>query len=456
MNIDWSAWGPPLAVVGIGAVMGFVSVLRSRGGDRAVVAEGSREDLAGNRVAMIEALKALELERDKLDPDAYQREREALLARGAAAARALDVGIDDPADGGLGALTGLLRAERDRVGPEIFASAARAVAPELAATARPVLAPEWKGAGSAFALCAVAALLYGMADESATDRRDGASMTGKQDLGAAPPAGAPAMPPQWEAARAAAASKLDADPQDLAALNEMTRLQLSAGDATQAMAFNQRAFAVAPADPDARTYKAVMAAMVGMYDKALTDLDAVLVDHPQHAAALTYKGLVLLEMGRAADAIPVLESAVQANPADPNLVRLLGRARQVAAGGGAPAAPPTPAGPAEVLLSGTIQVDPAKAATLSGQETVYVSLRDPAGGPPLGAVKLPAGPFPLAFEVTTANLIQMGGARPIPAAVDLKVRIDVDGNPMTQEPGMPVAEQKGVAKGTTGVAIALQ
>ena len=88
---------------------------------------------------------------------------------------------------------------------------------------------------------------------------------------------------------------------------------------------------------------------------------------------------------------------------------------------------------------------------LDGSEIVYVSLRDPAGGPPVAAVRLPPGPFPMPFEVTSANVIVMGAARPVPGTLDLSVRIDTDGNPMTRTDAEPSFMAKAVTKGTSGI-----
>src|SRR5688572_25342576 len=85
-----------------------------------------------------------------------------------------------------------------------------------------------------------------------------------------------------------------------------------------------------------------------------------------------------------------------------------------------------------VVLGGTLTIDPARAGSVSQAKTLFVSVRDPAGGPPLAALKLEPGPFPLKFAVTEANAIPMGGvARPFPAKVDLTVRLDADGDPLT-------------------------
>ena len=93
-----------------------------------------------------------------------------------------------------------------------------------------------------------------------------------------------------------------------------------------------------------------------------------------------------------------------------------------------------PAG--KLALSGTI----AYAGPVSGV-AVFVSVKDPGRpGPPLAALKLPPGPFPLAFSLTEANLMQMGGAPPaIPETVALVVTLDSDGDAMTKAPGDPKA-----------------
>jgi hypothetical protein len=87
---------------------------------------------------------------------------------------------------------------------------------------------------------------------------------------------------------------------------------------------------------------------------------------------------------------------------------------------------------------------------------VFVSVRAPTGGPPLAALKLPAGPFPLDFEVTTADAIAMGGGvRPFTDQLKLVVRIDNDGNAMTRD-DEPEVTLDSVDKGTTGLVLTLE
>jgi hypothetical protein len=107
-----------------------------------------------------------------------------------------------------------------------------------------------------------------------------------------------------------------------------------------------------------------------------------------------------------------------------------------------PSAPPVlpdreaPAASAKLDLSGTIAfTGETKAVAL------FVSVKDPANpGPPLAAKQLPAGPFPMSFTLTDADVVQMGaGPRPMPATVALTVRLDTDGNAMSKDPTDPIA-----------------
>ncbi len=103
----------------------------------------------------------------------------------------------------------------------------------------------------------------------------------------------------------------------------------------------------------------------------------------------------------------------------------------------------------EMLISGTITAP----AEVPAAKAIFVSLRDPARrGPPLAAKRLPAGPFPMEFTVTEADRPMANGD--VPATFQLKVTLDIDGNPMAKSP----EDLEGVVegkKGATGVHVAL-
>ncbi len=484
MTIDWSEWGPPLAVLVAGLIGGLAYARATRGSDleqREAERLGRREDLRRAKDGTLEALRALEFDRTKLDPEDYDAQRKALLAMGADALRGLDeVGpgptpdASKPAhDEQQQAARALLESQRATLGDEAVDAALAALdAKSRRATSAPetdeppAVSPAWQGAAWALLAVALIGTLWWNLGGSATERGDG-SMTGNTTpsggMGSAP--ATPGAEPEWPGKRELEA-RLAADPGDLGALNDLTEIALGQQDLSRAMTLNSQARTVSPDDPDARVYFALLRMSIGQVDEALTDLDAVLAQHPTHGRALAYKGLILLNQGQPDAAATALQQAIDAGaPGRPALEQELIRARAMAMGGDAPPAPmptaphppldPAPAG--DALLAGTITVPVDIAGRLSGSEVVFVSLRDPAGGPPLAALRLPPGPFPLAFRVKPSDVISMGGApRTVPETVDVSVRIDLDGNAMTRSDGEPSFTQQGVRVGTTELGVALQ
>ncbi len=439
MTIDWAVWGPPAAVLAAAVAFGVSSVVRLRSEDRSVTTEGRTIDLASTRDATIEALRQLEIERPKMERADYERERELLIGRGARALEALDVPASDVAE-----------------------VPAAAPAPTPAAPARPGgLSPEWKGALAMLAVVLVVGGLWQWLDRTAGPRREGANMTGNQDLAGASAPQDPKQSPEYLARKAELDARIAANPNDLESLNQLTFLYLRVGDPPLAMQTNDKALAVAPNDADARTWRAVITAMMGMADRALEGFDEVLRDVPDHPQATVYKGLLLLEQGRATEAIPLLEKAIVLNPGNPAAQAALEQARRMAG-----AAPPTGGGPlpapgaTQTIVQGTIAIDPAAVAAVPAGGVLFWSVRDPARpGPPVAADRADLGTvqFPMPFVLTTEHIRAMPGApTALPAAVDLTVRVDGDGNAMTREAGLPSATNPALAIGTSDVTVVLR
>ena len=107
--------------------------------------------------------------------------------------------------------------------------------------------------------------------------------------------------------------------------------------------------------------------------------------------------------------------------------------------------------------SGTIVAQPpAVADAASGAKAFFVSVKDPAGGPPIAAKRMAPGPFPMDLTITEADKLPMMGDRPVPAVVDVTLRLDFDGNASSRSDGEPIAEFKGLSKGTTGLEATLK
>ncbi|MCB9682725.1 MAG: hypothetical protein H6733_14765 [Alphaproteobacteria bacterium] len=496
-----SAWAVPFLVINVGVLLGngaMYWLLRQPDAAGRLALEGRREDLEDSRQVVVEQLKALEAERDKLSSEDYARERAELLAIGTEALRALD---DEPhlgpatvvregrppfelADGGfptaggaatspatspptlgpIDALAMRMEAER-RADPVAFdAALARLGMP----TGSGGMSGEWKGALYTLGVVALVGVMYTMAAGGARDRAPGMTMTGGDQTMPSGPAvegGAPAPPMQTDPRIAELQNRLVADPTDLDAMNQVTELSILAKDFRTAMDMNTRALTQAPDDADAHVFHALLRAVIGQRDEAFAELDQVIEGHPTNVLALVYRGILSVD-DDPARAVEVLERASQLDDS-PQVTELLARAR--AAASGAPmasmrpspgmAAPPGDAPPAdgqaEVLVAGTIEL--ADSAAASGQK-LFVSIRAPSGPPmPLAALNLAPGPFPMPFVVTSANQVAMAGmARPVPPTFTVVARLDSDGDPMTRPPTDPSITLEGVTRGTTGLTLKLQ
>lgn len=86
-------------------------------------------------------------------------------------------------------------------------------------------------------------------------------------------------------------------------------------------------------------------------------------------------------------------------------------------------------------------------------QAIYVSLRAPGvPGPPLAAKRVAPGPFPMDFVITEAD--RPMGQTPIPEKIELKVTLDVDGNPMSKS-DTDLEHVMTVTKGVTDVKVML-
>jgi len=102
---------------------------------------------------------------------------------------------------------------------------------------------------------------------------------------------------------------------------------------------------------------------------------------------------------------------------------------------GPPETPGARAGAAGAPIRGRVVAGEGVAA--GGEGVLFVIARSSGGGPPLAVKRLSIGPFPLAFEIGPADVMMAG--RPFSGPISLTARIDRDGNPLTRDPGDPVA-----------------
>ena len=78
--MDWQTWGPPLVVLSIGIAVGLGLALTA-GGQRAIEDDRTarREDLTAEKATLLEQIRSLDADRDKLGESEYARRREELV-----------------------------------------------------------------------------------------------------------------------------------------------------------------------------------------------------------------------------------------------------------------------------------------------------------------------------------------------------------------------------------------
>ncbi|HXH94554.1 MAG TPA: hypothetical protein VNN25_23450 [Thermoanaerobaculia bacterium] len=114
----------------------------------------------------------------------------------------------------------------------------------------------------------------------------------------------------------------------------------------------------------------------------------------------------------------------------------------------------SPKAPATTLLSGTIELDPSAASSVTGTVTVFVIARDKKGkGHPIFAKRLDVASFPTKFTLGPQDSM-MGGAPP--DTVSVEARIDLDHDAMTKEPGAPSAKIESVTMGSKDLTLTLK
>ncbi len=461
--------GLVVTLAGLFAGMVFVMMQRGGGGDGDPDAEARRRDLEQRKDQALQALRDLDDLQGARGVQGTADERAELERRAAEALR--DLEIESSADSGK---------SKGKVGKA--GKAGKAGAPPPPSADDPWLSPRLQGFATGAAVAGIAAAIFFALDHGTMTRTEGMSITGASmesgpargappparagDPGAAvpgvPPSLAPKPSPKLEEARALVA----ASPESRDAWANLGWALVEAEGWIDVWNTAGKLLELSPGDPDGLTLQATVRLAMGMVDQAGALLDQALKSDPDHVLALSWKGSLLLRSGDRAGAKAVWSRAAELAP-DAGFGELLALADSGQAPGGAPsphpggppprpaAGAPSPAAPAAAggnRVGGTIRL--ADGAQPPGGGVVFVIARRPgvAGGPPVATTRLPAGGFPLAFELGDEN-VMMGG--PFPAEVELSVRLDTDGNAMTREDGDLTASAGLVAAGTMDLAIVL-
>ena len=453
----WSTWGPPLVVLLVGLVVGLGLALVARGqaAPGSVELRARREALLAKKDSLIEQIRLLEADRDRL-PEAERAARREGLVLAASAVLAELEALE---------FKGAVEAQ---VEAQVAAQAegASAAGPWTAAgPKKPAGTPVKSGLKIGGAIAFLGVMALGLT-EAAKPRGAGMSVTGGG--GSAATTGAAAV----QAAEAA----LALNPQDLAALNILTYEALLRRDFEAAMTHVEAARTVSPEHPDVLIHLAILRLSVGMYDVAAEALGRAIAAEPERGRGHLWLGLVRIYQDQRTDAVTELETALSlglradetafarqmiAEAKAPPGSRLTEATAEAAGGGAAPAqtaSGPSFSGPGGggATLAGQASFGPKTAAALAelpGTVVFLMVYRNAEGRPPpVATAKASREALPWTFQFEQGHAM-MGGAWP--EQVWIKARLDGDGQPGSGPGDVDSALLGPFAVGATGAALVI-
>jgi hypothetical protein len=444
-EIDW--WTPTI-VLGTGLIVGVVLALFQRRAsgppDEAALRAQRFEDLVAEKDQLLRAIKGLQDRSIDGRQEGHQDEIGRLEVRAAEVLRQIE---DAPPP------TETSQNDHEVDVPE--KPAVRGMNPET----RGML----KGAGVVLMGVVLVVVLL----QSTKQRAEGEVMTGgdetsngagmgqdraaPQDMSSTMPT-APAQPggagmtappmtaidtPGLRAAKAA----VQANPEDIEALENLGWELIGARGWTDAWSVAQELQAKAPERPDGYTIAGNVRLRMRLVDEAEAQFVKALARDPENAIALGETDPYLQE----------LLTAARQPPRPPQTSMPSGHppvANSSASSSGAEAL-----GPKDV--AGRISLAPGTTLPNAGKLFIYARHPGQSAGPPAAVIAVPSPTLPMEFRLGPANRMAPGVPYP-ETTLDLQVRWDLDGNATTKMPGDLVSSMQGVPVGSSGLELVLQ
>ena len=208
----------------------------------------------------------------------------------------------------------------------------------------------------------------------------------------------------------------------------------------------KKALAADPNNPEAHAYMGFILVQAGHGDGALMAFDKALSVVPNFPMALWGRGMVLYQDKKDyAGAREIFERLLNLMPPGEERNEIAKVLAGIPAGRGQTNPPATSSAPAvspSARISGKITIDPKLKATIDSNASLFIIARAAggAGGPPLAVKKIDKPVFPLTYSLSQENVMMQG--RPFTGKIDLTVRLDKDGNPVTRGPGDMTGDYK--------------
>jgi tetratricopeptide (TPR) repeat protein len=294
MNAEPVSWTPALIALAIGAVIGIIALLRSRGARSEVIAASDStlvlHDLEGERDSLVAQLRELQDLASTRSAEQLREERRTLELRAAEVLREIDH----------------------------QAPAVRTAAAESTHEARPAR-PAWTGFALGAGVVAALAAIFVWVDRAAEPKPGTQMQQGGQPA-------APMSAPQL----ASLANAVAADPENDDLRLEYARALLVSEQLMEVYRETQHVLQRRPGDPRALTYQSIVHLAMGQTDQALAMLEQARQTDPQLLDAWVHTAFVYAAIGDAAQADAAMNEAMRRHPDQKAALEEL--ARQIRAG----------------------------------------------------------------------------------------------------------------------------
>lgn len=327
-------------------------------------------------------------------------------------------------------------------------------------------ASAWAGFLYGVLTMGVLGALFYFASRGSTERAEGGSPTGGNTMGSAS-----AQSPQMTAAEAAEIQTLEEAvrkaPRDIGQRIELTRAYLRQHDLMKVFDQTKAVLEIEPGNPHALTYQALVRVAMGQSDQAEAMLIEAIKKDPKIEDAYIHLAIARIQLGNRTGAEEAIQQGQREFPADrEQLAQVFQQIASAADGQGDPAttsvdhpegvapAAAADAPSARASASLVVVIDLPKGVVIPDGAMLFVIVRE-AGfetGPPVAVKRVPAANFPVTVTLSEAD--SMGGES-LPGLIRLDARIDRDGNPLTKDPGDPVASEDNVRPGAGQIFLVL-
>ena len=377
--MDWMVWGPPLGVLGVAMISGLIMAWFGGRNASPQHETGDKADILAARQLVMEKIRELDADQSKMEPTAYQQERDSLINQAANL---------------------LKEEEQGKEAPRLI--------PSKDSSYQSVLRIALYLGGST--------VFFGLLGVTLSEYLSPAPLEQTRDTDAA----------ARQSRLTDAKETLETDPENLDALNTLAYDAMLFGEVQQAMSYLEPARKSAPENPDVLVHLGVLQLMVGMTDRAQESFEKALVQQPEMSKAFLWRAVLNMRLQKKEAALKDLERAQAGDmlPEERHFAKSVHRELTAI----------------PVSIMGSVSLAEGIEPPANASLFVVARRAKEGGGPPVAARKIANPKFPVSFQLSRRDMV-MGGDWPEQVWLDAK--LDQDGSAMTTEDGNLATERQG-------------